>query len=72
MGQQKKVELAKSLSVPAEFYLWDEPLNYLDIFNQEQLETLIKTVKPSMLIVEHDRELIEHVTTDVVELKTVR
>ncbi|MDN5575714.1 ribosomal protection-like ABC-F family protein [Pediococcus parvulus] len=71
MGQQKKVELAKSLSVPAEFYLWDEPLNYLDIFNQEQLETLIKTVKPSMLIVEHDREFIQHVTTDVVELKTV-
>lgn len=70
MGQQKKVELAKSLSVPAELYLWDEPLNYLDIYNQEQLETLITSVKPSMLIIEHDREFIEHVTTDVVELKT--
>lgn len=69
MGQRKKVELAKSLSVPAELYLWDEPLNYLDIFNQEQLETLIKSVAPSMLIVEHDQAFIEHVTNDVVELK---
>ncbi|AMV69861.1 ATPase component of ABC transporter with duplicated ATPase domain [Pediococcus damnosus] len=72
MGQQKKVELAKSLSIPAELYLWDEPLNYLDIFNQEQLETLITSVKPSMLIIEHDREFIKHVTTDVVELKTIK
>ncbi|WP_412989121.1 ribosomal protection-like ABC-F family protein [Pediococcus siamensis] len=69
MGQQKKVELAKSLSTPAEFYLWDEPLNYLDIFNQEQLETLISSVKPTMLIVEHDREFIEHVTNRIVELE---
>lgn len=68
MGQRKKVELAKSLSVPAELYLWDEPLNYLDIFNQEQLETLIKSVKPSMLIVEHDQAFIEHVTNKVVRL----
>jgi len=58
------------LSVPAELYLWDEPLNYLDIYNQEQLETLITSVKPSMIIIEHDREFIEHVTTGVVELKT--
>lgn len=35
MGQQKKVELAKSLSQCAELFIWDEPLNYLDVFNQE-------------------------------------
>ena len=34
------MELAKSLSQPAELYIWDEPLNYLDVFNQEQLEQL--------------------------------
>jgi lincosamide and streptogramin A transport system ATP-binding/permease protein len=27
MGQQKKVELAKSLSQCAELFIWDEPLN---------------------------------------------
>lgn len=54
MGQRKKVELAKSLAQPAELYIWDEPLNYLDVFNQKQLEELLVRIKPAMLIVEHD------------------
>ena len=40
-GQQKKVELARSLSQEAELYLWDEPLNYLDVFNREQIIKLL-------------------------------
>ena len=68
MGQRKKVELAKSLSLPAEFYIWDEPLNYLDVFNQEQIEQLILAVKPTMLIVEHDQKLIENVATKTINL----
>ena len=59
MGQRKKVELAKSLSQPAELYIWDEPLNYLDVFNQEQLEQLILNVKPAMLLVEHDQTFLD-------------
>lgn len=37
LGQQKKVELAASLATPAELYLWNELLNYLDTYNQDQL-----------------------------------
>ncbi|MDR1605750.1 MAG: ATP-binding cassette domain-containing protein [Streptococcaceae bacterium] len=70
MGQQKKVELAKSLATPAELFIWDEPLNYLDVFNQEQIEVLLQTVKPAMLIVEHDAQFIENVADQVIELKT--
>ena len=55
MGQRKKVELAKSLSQEAELYIWDEPLNYLDVFNQVQLEQLILSFKPAMLVVDHDQ-----------------
>ncbi|MRW27806.1 ATP-binding cassette domain-containing protein, partial [Staphylococcus aureus] len=61
MGQRKKVELAKSLSQPAELYTWDEPLNYLDVFNQEQLEQLILNVKPVKLLVEDDQTFVEEV-----------
>ncbi|WP_430603749.1 ABC transporter ATP-binding protein [Enterococcus sp. DIV0724b] len=68
MGQRKKVELAKSLAQPAELYIWDEPLNYLDVFNQEQLEKLILSVKPTMLIVEHDQAFLEKVATQVITL----
>ena len=58
-GQQKKVALAKSLVEPANLYLWDEPLNYLDIENQQQILTLIKEKSPTMLIVEHNQKFID-------------
>lgn len=69
MGQKKRVEIAKSLAQPAELYIWDEPLNYLDVFNQEQLETVIRQVKPTMLIVEHDRAFLENVATEILQLE---
>ncbi|WP_348922679.1 Lsa family ABC-F type ribosomal protection protein [Enterococcus rotai] len=68
MGQRKKVELAKSLAEPAELYIWDEPLNYLDVFNQEQLEKLIIAVKPTMLVVEHDQAFLKNIATQVITL----
>lgn len=68
-GQQKKVELAKSLSQPAQLYIWDEPLNYLDVFNHEQIAKIIQAVKPSMIIVEHDGRFIEQIKTAMIELK---
>lgn len=63
MGQQKKVELARSLLTPAQLYIWDEPLNYLDTYNQEQLIQLIKQERPTMLIIEHDQHFIDEVAT---------
>lgn len=68
MGQQKKVELAQSLATPANLFIWDEPLNYLDVFNQEQLTTLLTTVRPTLLFVEHDQQFIDDVATKVVTL----
>jgi ABC transporter ATPase component len=41
--------------------LWDEPANYLDVFNQDQLIRLLQKVKPAMLLVEHDEYFIEQV-----------
>ncbi|MFC4652367.1 ribosomal protection-like ABC-F family protein [Lactococcus nasutitermitis] len=68
-GQQKKVELAKSLSQPANLYIWDEPLNYLDVFNHEQILQVLKTFQPSMMIVEHDNHFIKEVADEIIELK---
>ncbi len=68
MGQRKKVELAKSLAQPAELYIWDEPLNYLDVFNQEQLEKLIIAIKPTMLVVEHDQAFLGNIATQAISL----
>ena len=68
-GQQKKVELARSLSQEAELYLWDEPLNYLDVFNREQIIQLLETYHPTMLLVEHDQAFVEKISNQIINLK---
>lgn len=68
MGQQKRVALAKSLVEPADLYLWDEPANYLDVFNQDQLINLLKQVQPAMILVEHDEYFIERVANQRITL----
>lgn len=67
-GQKKKVLLAGSLSESAHLYIWDEPLNYIDIFSRMQLEAFIKKVQPTMLIVEHDRKFVENVVNSVISV----
>ena len=54
-GQKKKVLIAGSLLQQAHLYIWDEPLNYIDIFSRMQIEALILKYQPTMMIVEHDR-----------------
>jgi lincosamide and streptogramin A transport system ATP-binding/permease protein len=65
-GQKKKVLLATSLSTPAHLYVWDEPLNYVDIISRVQIENAILEFAPSMIFVEHDRDFVESVATGVV------
>ena len=67
-GQKKKVLLAASLSKPAHLYLWDEPLNFIDILSRVQLEELLLACKPTILFVEHDAVFADHVATKRVEL----
>ena len=67
-GQKKKVKIAASLCTPAQLYIWDEPLNYLDVYSRRQLEELIISCKPSMLIAEHDRTFCEAVNAQYYRL----
>ena len=67
-GQKKKVLIAASLITPAHLYIWDEPLNYIDVFSRMQIEKLILDASPTMLIVEHDARFQEKVATEVIKL----
>lgn len=67
-GQKKKVLLAKSLCQKAHLYLWDEPLNYVDLLSRIQLEELLLEYRPTMLFVEHDRAFAEAVSTRLIRL----
>ena len=65
-GQKKKVLLASSLLTPAHLYIWDEPLNYIDIFSRMQIEKLLLEYQPTMLFVEHDEMFRKKIATETV------
>ncbi len=67
-GQKKKVLIAASLITPAHLYIWDEPLNYIDVFSRMQIEKLILEFIPTMLLVEHDVNFRKKVASSVVVL----
>ena len=67
-GQRKKVLIAASLLTPAHLYIWDEPLNYIDVFSRMQIEKLILQFQPTMLLVEHDVRFQETVGTYLLTL----
>ena len=67
-GQKKKVLLAKSLCEKAHLYVWDEPLNFIDVYSRMQLEQLIGNFSPTMIFVEHDSAFRETIATKTIEL----
>lgn len=69
MGQKKKVLIAKSICEHAHIFIWDEPLNYIDVISRIQLEDMILRYKPTMIIVEHDNRFINRVGTKEIELE---
>lgn len=67
-GQKKKVMLARSLCEEAHLYIWDEPLNYIDVFSRIQIEELLERFHPTMLFVEHDAAFREKLATETIFL----
>ena len=68
-GQKKKVLIAKSIPEQANIYVWDEPLNYIDIITREQIEDTILKYNPTIIFVEHDERFIEKIATKIIKLE---
>lgn len=68
LGQKKKVLLAASLAQQAHLYLWDEPLNYIDLESREQIESLLLQTDATLVFVEHDQRFVERVATRTIAL----
>ena len=68
-GQKKKILIGKSISEQANIYIWDEPLNYIDILTREQIEEAILKYNPTIIFVEHDETFIKKVATKVINLE---
>lgn len=67
-GQKKKVLIAKSLCEEAHLYLWDEPLNFIDILSRIQIEELILKFNPTMIFVEHDELFTQKIGTKIIKI----
>lgn len=67
-GQKKKVLIARSLCEQAHLYLWDEPLNFIDVFSRMQIEELINKYHPTLLMVEHDKAFVDKIGARIINL----
>ena len=71
-GQKKKVLIAKSLCQQVHLYLWDEPLNFIDILSRIQIEDLILKFSPTIVFVEHDESFVKNISTQIINLRQNR
>lgn len=67
-GQKKKVLIARSLCEQAHLYVWDEPLNFIDVISRMQIEELLLQYQPTMIFVEHDIAFQKNIATEVIAL----
>lgn len=67
-GQAKRVALARTLVAPADLLVLDEPTNHLDIDGIAWLEDRLAAHTGGLVLVTHDRHLLDRVTTRILEL----
>lgn len=64
-GERARVALAMMVLTRANFLLLDEPTNHLDIESVEALEDALEAYKGTILLVSHDRAMLEALTSRV-------
>ncbi len=64
-GERSRVALALLSLMEGNLLLLDEPTNHLDLASQEILEAALLAYEGTILLVSHDRALLEAVTTQV-------
>jgi len=68
-GEQKRLALEILLASTCENLLLDEPDNFLDIVGKRWLERQLNTLKKTILLVSHDRELLVRAARKIVTLE---
>jgi len=71
-GWQMRIALARLLLSDAELLLLDEPTNHLDILARTWLARFLETARRTVVVVSHDRHLLDRVTRRTVEIRSGR
>lgn len=67
-GEKSRVALAKCVLSPSNVLIMDEPTNHLDIESREALQDALDLYEGTILFVTHDRALMSHLATKVLDL----
>lgn len=68
-GERRRVALARALLAGADLLLLDEPTNHLDAQTIAWLESYLENFGGAVVLVTHDRYLLERVATRIVEIE---
>jgi len=68
-GQRTRLRLALVLLQDADLLLLDEPENHLDMEAREWLEAYIKDAREAVIIISHDRRMLNSVTERIIEIE---
>ncbi len=71
-GERARLTLAKLIISPMNLLILDEPTNHLDIISREALESALDEFGGTILIVSHDRYLVNKLATRVIEIDNER
>jgi ATP-binding cassette subfamily F protein 3 len=67
-GERGRLALAKLALLDTNFLLLDEPTNHLDIPSQEVLESVLEDYTGTILLITHDRYLVDAIATQIWEI----
>lgn len=65
-GERARVMIARSMSLPSNFLILDEPTNDLDLETLDLLQEMIADYDGTVLVVSHDREFLDRVVTSTI------
>ena len=68
-GERRRLALARTVVGGANFLILDEPTNHLDIESREALEDALEAYRGTLLLVSHDRALIEALATRTIAIE---
>ena len=69
LGMRQRLGIAQAILHKPKLLILDEPTNHLDLINKETIESLLNDYKGTLIIVSHDRYLINKVCTKLLVIE---